>query len=153
MRASAVLPGPQNPVAIDKGRLVTDLEQALYAAKIVSYAQGFMLLREASDENGWELDYRAIALLWRGGCIIRSVFLDDIAAAYGNDTSLENILLDDFFSTAMSVAQEAWRQSVVTAVHCGVPVPCLSAGLAFYDSYRSARGADRAGRGSGPRQR
>jgi 6-phosphogluconate dehydrogenase len=139
VRASTVLPGPQSEVAIDKDRLVADLEQALYAAKIVSYAQGFMLLREASEVNGWDLDYRAIALLWRGGCIIRSVFLDDIAAAYGKDTNLENILLDNFFSTAMSVAQAAWRQSVVTAVGCGVPVPCLSAGLAFYDSYRSAR--------------
>ena len=139
VRASAVLPGPQSQEAVDKEQVVADLEQALYAAKIVSYAQGFMLLREASEANEWDLDYRAIALLWRGGCIIRSVFLDDIAAAYGKDTDLENILLDDFFSTAMSVAQGAWRQSVVTAVRCGVPVPCLSAGLAFYDSYRSAR--------------
>jgi 6-phosphogluconate dehydrogenase len=137
--ASAVLPGPQIPEAIDKHRLIGDLEQALYAAKIVSYAQGFMLLREASEEHGWDLNYRAIALLWRGGCIIRSVFLDDIAAAYDKNTVLENVLLDDFFSKAMSVAQGAWRQSVVTAVRCGVPVPCLSAGLAFYDSYRSAR--------------
>ena len=139
VRASKVLTGPQSQETIDKDRLIDDLEQALYAAKIVSYAQGFMLLREASEVHGWDLDYRAIALLWRGGCIIRSVFLDDIAAAYDKDAGLENILLDGFFSTAMSSAQGAWRQSVVTAVHCGVPVPCLSAGLAFYDSYRSAR--------------
>jgi 6-phosphogluconate dehydrogenase len=139
VRASTVLPGPQSQQAIDKDQLTDDLEQALYASKIVSYAQGFMLLREASQVHGWDLDYRAIALLWRGGCIIRSVFLDDIAAAYDNNSDLENILLDDFFSRAMSVAQLAWRQSVVTAVCRGVPVPCLSAGLAFYDSYRSAR--------------
>ena len=139
VRASTVLPGPQSQQAIDKDQLTDDLEQALYASKIVSYAQGFMLLREASQVHGWDLDYRAIALLWRGGCIIRSVFLDDIAAAYDNNSDLENILLDDFFSRAMSVAQQAWRQSVVTAVRRGVPVPCLSAGLAFYDSYRSAR--------------
>jgi 6-phosphogluconate dehydrogenase len=139
VRASKVLPGPQSQESIDKDRLIDDLELALYAAKIVSYAQGFMLLREASEVHGWDLDYRAIALLWRGGCIIRSVFLDDIAAAYDKDAGLENILLDGFFSTAMSSAQGAWRQSVVTAVRRGVPVPCLSAGLAFYDSYRSAR--------------
>ena len=139
VRASGFLSGPQSQEIIDKDRLIDDLEQALYAAKIVSYAQGFMLLREASEVHGWDLDYRAIALLWRGGCIIRSVFLDDIAAAYDKDAGLENILLDSFFSTAMASAQGAWRQSVVTAVRCGVPVPCLSAGLAFYDSYRSAR--------------
>lgn len=138
VRASALLPHPQGPDAVDKEQLVADLEQALYAAKIVSYAQGFMLLREASAENGWDLDYRAIALLWRGGCIIRSVFLDDIAAAYATDPALENILLDRFFTDVMSGAQSAWRNSVITAVRRGVPVPCLSSGLAFYDSYRSA---------------
>jgi 6-phosphogluconate dehydrogenase len=139
VRASKLLPAPDIVDAVDREQMVADLEQALYAAKIVSYAQGFMLLREASVENGWDLDYRAIALLWRGGCIIRSVFLDDIAAAFGADPALENILLDDFFRQAMSGAQLAWRNSVVTAVRGGVPVPCLSAGLAFYDSYRSAR--------------
>jgi 6-phosphogluconate dehydrogenase len=139
VRASKLLPAPDIVDAVDREQMVADLEQALYAAKIVSYAQGFMLLREASVENGWDLDYRAIALLWRGGCIIRSVFLDDIAAAFGADPALENILLDDCFRQAMSGAQLAWRNSVVTAVRGGVPVPCLSAGLAFYDSYRSAR--------------
>jgi 6-phosphogluconate dehydrogenase len=138
VRASAVLVGPQSADEVDREMLVADLEQALYAAKIVSYAQGFMLLREASEANGWDLDYRAIALLWRGGCIIRSVFLDDIAVAYGADTALENILLDRFFTDAMSTAQSAWRNSVVAAVRSGVPAPCLAAGLAFYDSYRSA---------------
>lgn len=98
-----------------------------------------MLLREASQANEWELDFSAIALLWRGGCIIRSAFLDDIAAAYRQQPGLENLLLDDFFSTAMMSAQDAWRSSVITAVSSGVPVPCLASGLAFFDSYRSAR--------------
>ena len=116
--------------------LVDELEQALYAAKIVSYAQGFMLLKEASSANQWDLDYRAIALLWRGGCIIRSVFLQDIAAAYQSDKTLDTILLDSFFSEAMAAAQMPWRNTVVSAVRMGVPAPCMAAGLAFYDSYR-----------------
>jgi 6-phosphogluconate dehydrogenase len=139
LKAAERLAGPEISLAGDKKRLVEDLEQALYAAKIVSYAQGFMLLDEASRTNNWDLDYRAIALLWRGGCIIRSVFLEDIAAAYTSNESLENILLDDFFSKAMAGAQEAWRNTIVTAIRAGVPVPCLASGIAFYDSYRSAR--------------
>jgi 6-phosphogluconate dehydrogenase len=139
LKAAGALAGPEVPVISDKQRLVDELEQALYAAKIVSYAQGFMLLREASRANDWQLDYRAIALLWRGGCIIRSVFLEDIAAAYANNEALDNILLDEFFSRAMAGAQGAWRNTIVTAVRAGVPVPCLAAGLAFYDSYRSTR--------------
>jgi 6-phosphogluconate dehydrogenase len=105
----------------------------------VSYAQGFMLLKEASKANSWDLDYRAIALLWRGGCIIRSVFLEDIAAAYQSNRELDNIMLDQFFRDAMAGAQDAWRNTIVAAVRSGVPVPCMTAGLAFYDSYRSAR--------------
>ena len=137
--AASRLAGPDGGHKVDKEQLVAELEQALYAAKIVSYAQGFMLLREASQANEWELDFSAIALLWRGGCIIRSAFLDDIAAAYRQQPGLENLLLDDFFSTAMMSAQDAWRSSVITAVSSGVPVPCLASGLAFFDSYRSAR--------------
>ncbi len=139
LAAADRLVGPQSAHAGDRAKLVNDLEQALYAAKIVSYAQGFMLLREASIANNWDLDYRAIALLWRGGCIIRSVFLQDIATAYENDSALDNILLDEFFVEAMTGAQTGWRAAVVAAVECGVPVPCLSAGLAFYDSYRADR--------------
>jgi len=139
LAAADRLIGPQSTYEGDKEMLVSDLEQALYAAKIVSYAQGFMLLREASTANNWDLDYRAIALLWRGGCIIRSVFLQDIATAYENNEALDNILLDEFFVEAMTGAQTGWRRAVVAAVECGVPVPCLSAGLTFYDSYRAAR--------------
>ena len=98
-----------------------------------------MLLNEASKTNNWDLDYRAIALLWRGGCIIRSVFLEDIAAAYESNQGLDSILLDEFFTEAMADAQVPWRNTIVSAVLAGVPVPCLAAGLAFYDSYRSAR--------------
>jgi 6-phosphogluconate dehydrogenase len=139
LEAAEALSGPEATPVSDKQLLVDELEQALYAAKIVSYAQGFMLLGEASRANNWQLDYRAIALLWRGGCIIRSVFLEDIAAAHANNKSLANILLDDFFRRAMAEAQVAWRNTVVTAVRAGVPVPCLAAGLAFYDSYRCTR--------------
>ena len=139
LAASVTLKGPTGLYAGDKEVLVAELEQALYAAKIVSYAQGFMLLTEASQANDWDLDYRAIALLWRGGCIIRSVFLDDIAAAYKSNQGLENILLDKFFTAAMAGAQDAWRNTIVSAVLTGIPVPCLAAGLTFYDSYRSAR--------------
>jgi 6-phosphogluconate dehydrogenase len=139
VRASLKLPGPVASESVDKVQFVVELEQALYAAKIISYAQGFMLLREASLANEWDLDYRAIALLWRGGCIIRSVFLQDIAAAYQGDRELENILFAPFFCDAMSKVQSGWRNSIVSAVKSGVPVPCLSAGLAFYDSFRRAR--------------
>jgi 6-phosphogluconate dehydrogenase len=139
LAASIVLKGPKDRYSGDKQALVGELEQALYAAKIVSYAQGFMLLNEASKTNDWDLDYRAIALLWRGGCIIRSVFLEDIAAAYESNKGLDSILLDSFFMEAMADAQQPWRNTIVSAVLAGVPVPCLSAGLAFYDSYRSDR--------------
>jgi 6-phosphogluconate dehydrogenase len=139
LAASSVLKGPTDRVFVDKNVLVDELEQALYAAKIVSYTQGFMLLNEASSANQWDLDNRAIALLWRGGCIIRSVFLQDIAAAYESNPKLENILLAPFFTDAMAKAQPAWRNSIVSAVLKGIPVPGLAAGLAFYDSYRSAR--------------
>ena len=139
LEAAEALSGPEATPVSDKQLLVDELEQALYAAKIVSYAQGFMLLGEASRANNWQLDYRAIALLWRGGCIIRSVFLEDIAAAHANNKSLASILLDDFFRRAMAEAQVAWRNTIVTAVRAGVPVPCLAAGLAFYDSYRCTR--------------
>jgi 6-phosphogluconate dehydrogenase len=139
LRAAAVLQGPGAAISGDRAALVAELEQALYAAKIISYAQGFMLLREASAAYDWQLDYSTIALLWRGGCIIRSIFLDDIAAAYRTAPELENILLDDFFCAGLAAVQTPWRSTIVRAVHWGVPVPCLAAGLAFYDSYRSDR--------------
>ncbi|MGF1668223.1 MAG: decarboxylating NADP(+)-dependent phosphogluconate dehydrogenase [Acidimicrobiia bacterium] len=132
--ASALLPGPDGRPEIP----VEDIRDALYASKIVSYAQGFMLMRQASDENGWDLDLGRIASLWREGCIIRARFLDDITEAYRRDPSLANLLLDGFFTEAMGASGPGWRRTVASAVACGVPVPAYSTALAFYDSYRSA---------------
>jgi 6-phosphogluconate dehydrogenase len=132
--AATVLPGPDGRPDIS----VDDIRDALYASKIVSYAQGFMLMRQASDENGWDLDLGRIASLWREGCIIRARFLDDITEAYRRDGALANLLLDEFFTEAMRESGPGWRRTVASAVACGVPVPAYSTALAFYDSYRSA---------------
>ena len=132
-RAATVLPGPHGvpDAAVD------DIHDALYASKIVSYAQGFMLLRAASTENGWNLDLGRIASLWREGCIIRARFLDDITAAYRDLPDLENLMLDDFFAAALRRAEPGWRRTVVAATAAGVPIPAYAAALAFYDGYRS----------------
>ena len=116
-----------------------DVRQALYASKICSYAQGFQLLSMASAEYGWRLDLGAIALMWRGGCIIRAVFLDRIKAAYDETPELANLLLAPYFRDAIAGAQAAWRRVVATAVLRGVPVPAFSSALAWYDGYRSER--------------
>lgn len=123
----------------DKAALVADLEDALFAAKIVSYTQGYMLMRAASQEFGWHLAYGNIALMWRGGCIIRAAFLDDIKAAFEADPELNNLLLAPFFKEAVQKAEGAWRRVVSTAVSLGIPVPALSSALAFYDGYRRGR--------------
>jgi 6-phosphogluconate dehydrogenase len=138
VRASKVLQGPEVTFTGDKEELVKNLEQALYASKIISYAQGYMLLKEASEQYGWDLNYGAIALMWRGGCIIRSVFLGNIKEAFDKNADLENLLLDDFFKDAIHTAQAGWRKTVVAAVELGVPTPCFSTSLSFYDGYRSA---------------
>lgn len=137
LAASAVLTGP---VANGGGNreLVEAIRQALYASKIVSYAQGYMLMRAAATENGWNLNYGGIALMWRGGCIIRSRFLADIKVAYDTNPELVNLLLDPFFAMAIANSQVAWRNVVSTAVQVGVPIPAMSTALAFYDAYRSA---------------
>lgn len=137
--ASSVLAGPPGAQRPDARELEVDLEQALYAAKIASYAQGFMLLRAAAEEFAWHLDYRAVARIWRGGCIIRSRFLNDIAAAYEADPDLANLLVVPFFARALKAAQGGWRRSVTRAVAAGVPLPAMGAALAFYDGYRRAR--------------
>merc|ERR1712083_459482 len=140
VRASGMLKGPEvTKYNGDKKQFVEDIRQALYASKIVSYAQGFMLLREAANVFGWKLNYGGIALMWRGGCIIRSVFLGDIKAAYEKNPELDNLLLDDFFKNAIHKAQASWRKVVAQAVLLGVPTPCFSTALAFYDGYRSSR--------------
>ncbi|CAH1131120.1 unnamed protein product [Ceutorhynchus assimilis] len=139
-KASSVLPGPSGTkFSGDKKQFLEDLRQALYASKIVSYAQGFMLLREAAQVHNWDLDYGSIALMWRGGCIIRSVFLGQIKKAFDTDKNLRSLLLAPFFLDAISKAQAGWRNVISTAVNLGVPTPALGTALAFYDGYRSER--------------
>merc|ERR1719191_1158332 len=123
----------------NKEEFVEAIRQALYASKIVSYAQGFMLLRQAAKEFGWNLNYGGIALMWRGGCIIRSRFLGNIKAAFDKNPALDNLLLDDFFRDAIHKCQASWRKVVSQAILQGVPTPCFSTALAFYDGYRSKK--------------
>lgn len=138
--ASGKLSGPSRAATVaNKAEFLNHIKNALYCAKIVSYAQGFMLMREAAKENKWSLNYGGIALMWRGGCIIRSVFLGNIKDAFVRNPNLSNLLLDDFFKAAVTKNQESWRQVVSHAVLWGIPVPAMSCALAFYDGYRSAR--------------
>ena len=123
----------------DAASFADDVRQALYASKICSYAQGFQLLAMASAEHGWRLDFGAVALMWRGGCIIRAAFLDRIKAAYDDTPDLANLLMAPYFREAIAGAQSAWRRVVATAVMHGVPVPAFASALAWYDGYRSAR--------------
>lgn len=125
----------------DKTQAINDIRDALYASKIISYAQGFMLMREAAHEYGWNLDYGNIALLWRGGCIIRSQFLGNIKQAFTTDPQLKNLLLDEFFVTEIKQALPGWRRGVQLAVELGIPAPAFSSALAFFDGYRSKRGS------------
>jgi len=139
-RASKILDGPKlTKYAGTKQEFIDNLEQALYASKIISYAQGFMLIREAAHEYKWELNNPGIALMWRGGCIIRSVFLKDITNAYRNKPDLENLLFDQFFVSAIHKAQEGWRNVVSQATAWGIPIPTFSTALSFYDGLRSER--------------
>ncbi|KAB7503461.1 6-phosphogluconate dehydrogenase, decarboxylating [Armadillidium vulgare] len=140
VKASTVLSGPSDTkFKGDKKEFIESIRKALYASKIVSYAQGFMLLREAAAKFGWKLNYGGIALMWRGGCIIRSVFLGKIKEAFDKNSDLSNLLLDKFFSDAIHECQDGWRQVVSQAVLLGIPTPALSCALAFFDGYRSAR--------------
>lgn len=137
--ASMSLKGPKPVFLGDKKAFVNDLKQALYASKIISYAQGYALMAEAAKEFGWNLNYGGIALMWRGGCIIRSVFLGKIKEAYDNNPDLTNLLLDDFFKTTIHEAQDSWRRVIATAVTNGIPVPALATALNYFDGYRSER--------------
>lgn len=138
--ASKVLKGPENTkYSGDKKAFIEDIRQALYASKIVSYAQGFMLMREAAKEFKWTLNYGSIAMMWRGGCIIRSRFLGNIREAFDKNGELRSLLLDDFFKDAVHKCQASWRRVVSQAIVLGVPVPCFSSALAFYDGFRSER--------------
>ncbi|XP_077459027.1 6-phosphogluconate dehydrogenase, decarboxylating [Stigmatopora argus] len=137
VEASCSLAGPAGVnFSGNKEVFLEDIRKALYASKIISYAQGFMLLRQAAKEFGWSLNYGAIALMWRGGCIIRSVFLGKIKEAFDRDSELQNLLLDSFFSDAVHKCQESWRRAVSTGVQHGIPMPCFTTALSFYDGYR-----------------
>ncbi len=138
--ASTVLSGPAHErFTGDRAAFLEDLHKALFAAKVVSYAQGYALMRSAAKEYGWNLDYGGIALMWRGGCIIRSVFLGKIKEAFDKNPALANLLMDDYFCGKLAEAQQGWRNVIAAAVVNGIPVPCLSAGLEYYDGYRTSR--------------
>jgi len=139
VEASRVLSGPTPQYTGDKSAFIDDIKSALYASKIVSYAQGYTLMREAAHEYGWELNYGGIALLWRGGCIIRSAFLGKIKEAYDQNPELPNLLLDPYFKAKVDAAQEGWRKVVATAVVNGIPVPAFTTALNYFDGYRSER--------------
>ena len=137
--ASKVLKGPQARPKPDQAEFVEQVRQALYASKIAAYAQGFQLMKLAAAENGWTLDFGSVAMMWRGGCIIRAAFLDDIKAAYDAQPELGNLLLAPYFANLMESHQGAWRQVISVAVLGGVWIPAFSSALAYYDGYRSAR--------------
>ncbi len=139
VRASKILTGPDGKYEGDRDAFIEDIRQALYASKICSYAQGFVQMAAAAKEFGWDLNFGNIALLWRGGCIIRARFLEDIKRAFDKNPQLENLLLDDFFRQAVEKAQPSWRRVVTTAVQLGLPVPAFSAALSYYDGYRRER--------------
>jgi 6-phosphogluconate dehydrogenase len=137
--ASQVLSGPSRcPIENRKG-FIEDVRSALYCSKMISYAQGYMLLREAAKEYKWNLNFGGIALMWRGGCIIRSRFLGKIKEAFDKNAKLENLLVDEFFATTLLEHQPAWRRAIVQAIELGVPTPAFSTALAFFDGYRCAR--------------
>lgn len=140
VRASQILEGPMDAKFTgDKQQFIDDVRQALYASKLCSYAQGYVQLDAAAKEFGWKLNNGNIALLWRGGCIIRSAFLGDIKTAFDESPTLENLLLDDFFKSAVAKAQPSWRRVISTAVQLGLPTPVFSAALSYYDGYRQGR--------------
>ncbi len=136
--ASKVLTGPEDKFTGDRKAFIEDVRLALYASKIVSYAQGYLLLRAAAKDNNWHLNYGGIALMWRGGCIIRSRFLGNIKAAFDKNPELGNLLLDGFFKGEIDKAQASWRRTVAQGALLGIPTPTFSTALAFYDGIRTA---------------
>jgi 6-phosphogluconate dehydrogenase len=144
VRASKILTGPVGVLkefrsSADREDFVNQVRKALFASKICSYAQGFFQLQAAAKEYGWEIDYGGIAMLWRGGCIIRAAFLEDIKAAYDRNPSLENLLLDRYFTESVTANQAAWRKVICSAAQLGIPIPAMGAALNYYDSYRAER--------------
>lgn len=138
--ASKVLQAPpKKGLDIDKKEFVEGVRRALYCSKIISYAQGYMLLRAAEKQQGWTLNMGGVALMWRGGCIIRSAFLGDIKKAFDRNPSLQNLLLDDFFAGVLNKYQAGWRKALVVAIEQGIPTPVFSSALSFFDGYRSER--------------
>jgi 6-phosphogluconate dehydrogenase len=140
VEASSILEGPvAKVIESDRIAFIEDVRRALYCSKIISYAQGYMLLRAAAKENGWNLNMGGIALMWRGGCIIRSRFLGKIKEAFDKNPGIDNLLLDNFFFSALNQYQTSWRKALVHAIELGVPTPAFSTALAFFDGYRTAR--------------
>ncbi|MDC0630455.1 decarboxylating NADP(+)-dependent phosphogluconate dehydrogenase [bacterium] len=139
VEASSQLSGPRVSFIGDKAQALKDIHDALYASKMVSYAQGYTLLSDAAKAFNWNLNYGAIAMMWRGGCIIRSAFLTKIKDAYDNNADLKNLLLDPFFKDKINQSQEGWRRTISVAISNGVPVPAMSSSLSYFDGYRSER--------------
>jgi 6-phosphogluconate dehydrogenase len=139
VQASKILQGPTPDFKGDRKQFINDLKEALYASKMVSYAQGYVLMSSAAKDFGWNLNYGGIALMWRGGCIIRSVFLGKIKEAFDNNPGLSNLLLDPFFKEKIAKAQDGWRRVVSQAFIHGIPIPAFSTALAYYDGYRCER--------------
>ena len=137
--AASVLAGPAAKMATDKAAFVADVEAALYASKIVSYAQGYDLMAAQAKASGWTLNNGGIALMWRGGCIIRSAFLGKIKEAFDKNPGLTNLMVDPYFAAELAKCQDGWRRTVAAAVTHGIPVPAIGAALAYYDGYRTAR--------------
>lgn len=137
--ASGILSTPKMPYKGTKEELIQGVKEALYASKIISYAQGFMLMRAQAEELGWKLNYGQIALMWRGGCIIRSAFLGKIKEAYETNPDLKNLLLAPFFTDIIKAKEKGWRHVISQAAMLSIPLPCMGAALAFFDGYRSAR--------------
>ena len=139
IQASRILQGPNLTLHCDRRFFIDVVRDALLASKIVSYAQGFALMRSAAQTYGWDLNYGQIALMWRGGCIIRSVFLGEIKRAFDNDPLLDNLLLDRFFVKKMALAQDGWRNIVAAALMSGLPVPAMASAICYFDAYRCKR--------------
>ena len=139
MHANEIIQGPTPKFTGDKSAFIENIREAVYAAKLVSYAQGFTLMRSAAEEFKWNLNYGGVALMWRGGCIIQSAFLGKIKDAFDRDPKLANLLLDPFFKEKIDSAQPGWRKVVAEAALQGIPVPALSTALGYFDGYRTGR--------------
>ena len=137
VQAAQILPAPAIVSPADKKLFVEQVRQALFASKLISYAQGFMMMRAAAAEKDWDLNYGSIAMLWRSGCIIRSAFLDKIRDAYERRTDLPSLVIDPWFAEQLLQSQSGWRAAVASAVQNGIPLPAMTSALSFYDGYRS----------------